>query len=177
MKAFLGRRAATLLASTLALILALAAGGAFGMIPQEPGAVERAGEKLDEAGRQIKQSLERGFGTARDAVREQFSRTRDRVNDMNVEARVYGRLHWDKLLTTSVLELTVEARGIVTLRGSVPTAKAKKRAVELAIDTVGVTRVIDQLAVQTPTSETTTTTPGTTTTTTVKPAPAPAPED
>jgi hyperosmotically inducible protein len=173
MKTYVGRRAAALLASTLALIPALAVGGGFGMIPQEPCAVERAGEKLDEAGRQIKQSLERGFGTARDAVREQFSRTRDRVNDMNVEARVYGRLHWDKLLTTSTLELTVEARGIVTLRGSVPNAKAKKRAVELAVDTVGVARVIDQLAVQGPTSET----EATTTTTTVKPAPAPAPED
>jgi hypothetical protein len=134
--------------STL-LALPLAVGGAFGMIQQqEPGVVERAAEKLDAAGRQIREGFERGFGTARDAVREQFARTRDKVNDMNVEARVYGRLHWDKLLTTSVLELTVEARGIVTLRGSVPSARAKKRAVELAADTVGVARVIDQLAVQ-----------------------------
>ncbi len=174
MKSLIGRRPASLLASTLALLSTLAVGGAFGMIQQEPGAVERAAEKLDEAGRQIKESLGRGFGTARDAVREQFSRTRDRVNDMNVEARVYGRLHWDKLLTTSTLELTVEARGIVTLRGSVPNAKAKKRAVELAVDTVGVARVIDQLAVQGPTSETEITTPATTT---VKPAPVPASED
>jgi len=162
--------------SLLALLLAV--GGAFGMISQEPGVVERAAGKLDSAGRQIKEGFERGFGTARDAVREQFSRTRDKVNDMNVEARVYGRLHWDKLLTTSVLELTVEARGIVTLRGSVPTAKAKKRAVELAVDTVGVTRVIDQLAVQGSTSEAEPTKIETNAAEVgPSPAPAPAPEE
>jgi len=173
MKIVFGRRAAALLATTLTL----AVGGAFALAPQEPGTVEgavgRAAEKLDEAGRQIKQGLERGFGTARDAVRDSFSRTRDRVNDMNVEARVYGRIHWDKLLTTSSLSLSVEARGIVTLRGAVPDAEAKKRAVELAADTVGVSRVIDQLVIQTPSAATTTTT----TTTTVKPAPKPAPDE
>jgi hyperosmotically inducible periplasmic protein len=179
MKAVIGRRAALLFVSTLAL----AVGGAFGMIQQEPGPVERAGEKLDEAGRQIRKGFERGFGTARDAVREQFSRTRDRVNDMNVEARVYGRIHWDKLLTTSTIELTVEARGIVTLRGSVPNAKAKKRAVELAVDTVGVSRVIDHLAVQSPEVEIETEIIGTEAPTTkpaatkAKPKPAPAPEN
>lgn len=149
MKAPLAGRALRPLGFALALVPTLAVGVAFGMFPQqEPGVAERAAGKLDAAGRQIGEALGRGFGTARDAVREQFSRTRDKVNDMNIEARVYGRLHWDKLLTTSVLELTVEARGIVTLRGSVPNAKAKNRAVELAADTVGVTRVIDQLAVQ-----------------------------
>jgi len=141
-----GRRAAAVLATTLALPLAV--GGAIGTPPQEPGAVERAAGSLDS-----------------------FSRTRDRVNDMNVEARVYGRIHWDKLLTTSSLSLSVEARGIVTLRGAVPNDEAKNRAVELAADTVGVSRVIDQLVVQTPAATTTTTT----TTTTVKPTPAPAP--
>jgi hypothetical protein len=160
-----GRRTWSLVALTLALGASLAIG-------QEPGPVERAAEKLDEAGRQLKQGLERGFGTARDAVRESFSRTRDRVNDMNVEARVYGRLHWDKLLTTSSLTLSVEARGIVTLRGAVPSADAKKRAVELAADTVGVSRVIDQLVIQSAAEKVETTT---TTTTTVKPKPAPAP--
>ena len=92
---------------------------------------------------------------------------------MNVEARVYGRLHWDKLLTTSSLSLSVEARGIATLRGAVPNAEAKKRAVELAANTVGVSRVIDQLVIQIASAATTTTT----TTTTVKPTPKPAPDE
>lgn len=115
---------------------------------QEPGPIERAGEKLDQAGRNLRDGLERGLKRTGEAVRESFENTRARVNDMSVEARVYGRLHWDKMLESSPIQLTVEAQGIATLRGSVPSEEAKKRAVELAADTVGVSRVIDQLAVQ-----------------------------
>ena len=49
---------------------------------------------------------------------------------MDVASRVYGRLHWDKTLTTSTLDLDVKG-GVATLRGAVPDAKAKE-AVELA---------------------------------------------
>lgn len=128
---------------------------------QEPGAIERAGEKLDQAGRSILGGVERGLKRTGEAVRDSFEKTRVRVNDMNVEARVYGRIHWDKMLESSPIDLSAEAQGIVTLRGSVPSEEARKRAVDLAADTVGVTRVIDQLAVQSATEV-------------VDPAPAPA---
>jgi len=158
----------------------LATGGAITWAQQEPGPIERAGEKLDEAGRTLRQGLERGFNRTKEVVRESFEKTRDRVNDMNVEARVYGRLHWDKRLETSTFVLSSEAQGIVTLRGSVPTVEARKHAVELAADTVGVTRVVDQLAVQTET-ETIEADPAPASLTRPRvrpttPAPAPAPE-
>lgn len=138
--------------------LMLVAGSAWAAAQQEPGAAERAGEKLDEAGREagrkldeagrkIRRGLERGFDSARDAVRETFDQTRDRVNEMSVQSRVYGRLHWDKMLVNSNLELTAEGGGVVTLRGTVPSKEARQRAVELATDTVGVERVIDRLTV------------------------------
>lgn len=139
----------------LPVVMALVAGGAFAWAQQEPGVVERldeagreAGRKLDEAGRKIRRGLEKGFNNARGVVDEQFSRTRDRVHDMNVASRIYGRLHWDKMLVNSNFDLNVEARGVVTLRGTVASDEARERAVQLAIDTVGVSRVIDQLAVQ-----------------------------
>lgn len=143
----------------LAAVVAITAGGAFAWAQQEPGPVERAGEKLDEAGREagrkldeagrkLRRGLEKGLDTARGAVRESFAQTRDRVHEMNVAARIYGRLHWDKMLVNSTLDLTVEDRGIVTLRGVVASDKARERAVQLAVDTVGVSRVVDQLAVQ-----------------------------
>lgn len=146
----------------LATGLMLAAGGAWAVAQQEPGPVERAGEKIDEAGRQagrkldeagrnIRRGVEKGLETARGAVRETFAQTRDRVHEMSVESRVYGRLHWDKMLVNSNLELTAEAPGIITLRGTVPSKEARHRAVQLATDTVGVERVIDQLAVGTAT--------------------------
>jgi hypothetical protein len=109
---------------------------------QQEGAVEKAGEKLDELGRKIK----KGIGKAEDAVREGFHKTRDSVHSMGVAARVYGRLHWDKTLHASALNVKVEG-GVATLSGSVPTAAAKCKAVDLAADTVGVNKVIDELTI------------------------------
>jgi len=108
-------------------------------------AAGQAGQKLDEAG----QAIKRGLQTAGEKVREGFAKTQEAVHNMGIESRVYGRLHWDKALTASSLELDVKA-GVVTLRGAVPDSAAKVKAVTLAADTVGVTQVIDQLTVLVP---------------------------
>jgi hyperosmotically inducible protein len=115
----------------------------------QQGAAQRAGEALDNAGRNIRRGVERAFVRTRAAVLEQELMT-----------RVYSRLHWDKLLVSSTLDLEIRDDGVVFLRGAVPSADAKKRAVVLARDTVGVTRVVDELAVAPPAN--------------VVPAPAPA---
>jgi osmotically-inducible protein OsmY len=65
---------------------------------------------------------------------------------MGVAARVYGRLHWDKALNSSTLHVKVE-EGVATLSGSVPTAEAKAKAVTLAAETVGVSKVVDELTI------------------------------
>jgi osmotically-inducible protein OsmY len=63
-----------------------------------------------------------------------------------VEDRVRARLEGDKQL--SGVEFTVSADGgAVKLRGVVPNADARKRAVELAETTSGVEKVADELAV------------------------------
>ena len=130
----------------IAALLSLAFVGAFwaaqGRAQQEDGAAAKAGEKLDEVGRKIKKGLEK----AEDAVREGFHKTRDSVHSMGVMSRVYGRLHWDKALHASTLTVKVED-GVVTLRGAVPTQAAKAKAVTLAAETVGVSRVIDELTI------------------------------
>ena len=129
----------------VALVIALASGAAwFGGVgrAQQEGAGEKAGEKLDEVGRKIKKGLDK----AEDAVREGFHKTRDAVHSMSVAARVYGRLHWDKALHSSPLTVKVE-EGVATLSGSVPTAEAKTKAATLAAETVGVTKVIDELTI------------------------------
>jgi hyperosmotically inducible periplasmic protein len=126
-----------------AVVLASGVGwwGGVGRAQQE-GVGEKVGEKLDQAGRKLKQGLNRAEG----AVREGFHKTRDSVHSMGVQARVYGRLHWDKALTQSDLHVKVE-EGIATLSGSVPTVEARTKAVTLAADTVGVTKVVDELVV------------------------------
>jgi osmotically-inducible protein OsmY len=132
-------------AAASALVLATLVGVGICLARQEQGPGEKAGGRLDQAGRSIRKGLEE----AGDAIRGQFSRARDAVHNMGVASRVYGRLHWDKLLTSSTLDLDVK-NGVATLRGSVPSAKAKERALELTRETVGVTRVIDQLAIEPP---------------------------
>jgi len=143
-----GAEAMTRIHGVIAAGLLTLAGGigiSVGRAQQDQGAAEKVGSKLDEAGRSIKKGLEE----ARDAIREQFARVRGSVHNMDVASRVYGRLHWDKTLTTSTLDLDVQG-GVATLRGAVPNAKAKAKAVELAEDTVGISKVIDQLTIQQP---------------------------
>jgi len=100
------------------------------------GVVERAGEALDNAGRNIRRGVENAVARGEAAARE-----------ASVFDRVYARIHWDKKLTDSVIELEVQSDGTTTLRGAVADAGAKKRAVILARDTVGVTTVVDELSV------------------------------
>lgn len=118
---------------------------------QEPGAGQKVGEKLDGAVQDIKSGLRK----AGNATKEQFARAKTSVQNMGVESRVYGRIHWDRALNDALIELTTTEEGVVTLNGTVADAKAKTKAVELTRDTVGVTRVVDQLAVRpTPTTAT-----------------------
>ena len=77
------------------------------------GVAERAGEVLDNAGRSIRRGVEGAVVRGQTAVREQ-----------DVFTRVYSRIHWDKVLVGSVLELEVRADGMAILRGSVPDAAA-----------------------------------------------------
>ena len=62
-------------------------------------------------------------------------------------ARVSERIKWDKRLSKSTLRLSVSADYSVILRGSVADASAKAMAVEITENTVGVTSVVDEIAV------------------------------
>ena len=120
---------------------------------QEPGlgSWHRGREVLDEAGAAIR----RDVGKAGDAMREQFHRAKASINAMGIEARVYGRLRWDKALDGATIDVTAAKDGTVTLTGTVADTMAKAKAVRLAVDTMGVVRVVDQLATPPPASETT----------------------
>jgi hyperosmotically inducible protein len=123
----------------LGLFAAWAAGSGHA---QQDGPATKAGEKLDQVGRKIRKSLDR----AESVVREGFHKTRESVHSMNVAARIYGRLHWDKALTTSNLNVKVE-EGVATISGMVPTAEARAKAVTLTAETVGVNRVVNELII------------------------------
>lgn len=65
---------------------------------------------------------------------------------MGVHARVYSRLHWDKDLSDSRIELEVKD-GTAILRGPVKSLEAKAKALLLARDTIGIDRVDDHLTI------------------------------
>jgi len=103
------------------------------------GAAQKAGQALDGAGRGIRRSVQGAFPKARMAVHEQ-----------EILSRVYSRLHWDKYLVGSTLELEVQDTGAAILRGAVADEASRRRAVVLTRDTVGVTTVVDELTVLPP---------------------------
>jgi hyperosmotically inducible periplasmic protein len=144
--------------------LSLAGWSVASRAQQEPppeGAAAKAGERLDELGRAIRRGIIDAEGTVREGlsktgetVRDGFARTRETVQGMGLVPRVYGRLHWDKALNVSPLFVKADG-GTVTIRGTVPDEAAKAKAISLVKDTVGVTRVVVQLTVTSPSAETT----------------------
>ena len=113
---------------------------------QEP---KGTGTQIKEKFKGAVQSVKKGVASAEEGVRAQYARARDAVHNMGVQGRVYARLHWDKALNGTKLELHAPKEGVIVLRGTVATAKAKAKAVELATDTVGVVDVVDELTVAT----------------------------
>ena len=109
----------------------------FGVVSQaQDGPLRRTGRALDNAGKNVRARVEG------EVVRGQIT-----VQERDLLARVTNRIRWDKKLVNSVLQIEVQLDGAVFLRGSVVDAAAKNRAVDLAESTVGVTKVVDELAV------------------------------
>ena len=124
--------------------LALTAGTAAAQDQPAKPPQETVGEKLDDALKSVK----RGAREASETIHQQFERARTAVHNMGVSGRVYGRLHWDKDLQGAKINLDVTENGVATMTGTVPSAKAKSKAVSLAEDTVGVVKVIDRTTIQ-----------------------------
>jgi osmotically-inducible protein OsmY len=104
-------------------------------------------------GQRIGQRIDEGAQTVGAKIRQTWQEIRQSTSNMGVEARVYARLHWDKALSNATLDIDVQEGGVVLLRGSVADMGAKTKAVSITQDTVGVSRVIDELAVaSTPTA-------------------------
>jgi hyperosmotically inducible protein len=101
-----------------------------------PGAATQIGEKID-----------RGLSQIGAGLSQAWAEVRQSVEKMGVQGRVYGRLHWDKALEGATLEIGVHDNNSVVLSGKVASAAAKQKAEQLARDTVGVTSVVNELAV------------------------------
>jgi hypothetical protein len=111
--------------------------------PQDRGAAERAGAQVD----RFLNRLQRNFRDLSEDVRRRAAEVQQRVEDLGVEARVYSRIRWDKALTQAEIAIEAKEGGVVVLHGTVPDADLRRKAVRLAVETVGVERVQDNLTI------------------------------
>ena len=93
------------------------------------------------------QKVDRGLDTLGRELRHGWAEVRASIDRMGVQGRVYGRLHWDKDLADSTIDIEVREDKSVVLKGSVPSASARSKAVQLAQDTTGVHEVVDELGI------------------------------
>ncbi len=119
-----------------AAFLALAAIAPSPTASAQEGAAQRVGQALDRVGKGIRREVE--TGVARGQVTA-FER--------DLLSHVQNRVRWDKALAGAALEFQVQPDGTVVLRGAVLDDAAKRRAVDLAQSTIGVTAVVDELVV------------------------------
>jgi hyperosmotically inducible protein len=84
--------------------------------------------------------------TIADRVKKGLSKTGEAINDTWITTKVKWFLMGDDLLKGSNISVETD-KNVVTLKGTVKTSAGRTRAKELAMQTEGVHRVIDQLTI------------------------------
>jgi hyperosmotically inducible periplasmic protein len=121
---------------SFAILLTLSFTVAVAFAQDGPGPIRRAGQALDRAGKNIRYRVE-----------TEVARGQEAVQDREVLHRVARRIEWDKQFLGSTMRIEVQPGGRVILQGSVLTEAVKLRAVDVVGNTIGVTGVVDELAV------------------------------
>ena len=75
---------------------------------------------------------------------ELANRAESALNDGALTAKIKSKMALDDLVQARSIDVTTDA-GVVTLRGTVRSTAEHDRAVQLAKETSGVTRVVDHL--------------------------------
>ncbi|MGL4550232.1 MAG: BON domain-containing protein [Gemmataceae bacterium] len=106
------------------------------------GCQARDGELLAQAG----QRAGRKLGLTRGPSTNTLTGTlRGSLGETSLSARVENRLRWDRFLADQPIEVVTTGTAAVTLKGTVPEAGLRQRAVEMAKSTLGVERVVDEM--------------------------------
>ncbi len=120
----------------------------FGTLAAEPTAPQKQDQQG--IGEQLGEQLDRGLTKLGRQLRKGWAEVRRSVDELGVQGRVYGRLHWDKSINGAPINIDVQDNDVVVLSGSLPSEETHRLAVKLARTTVGVRDVVDHLAVAPP---------------------------
>jgi hyperosmotically inducible protein len=112
-------------------------------VADENGPGEQAGRKVDQA----IDKLREGAKEAADKLRQGFDEARKTVDRLSITGRIYARLHWDKALQDASISVEVGNDGVATIRGRVSSEPSRTKAEQLANDTIGVQRVVNELQI------------------------------
>jgi hyperosmotically inducible protein len=113
------------------------------------GDVTRAADEAETASKRAEQQAGEAEKKADEAAKQaEQAKQRASEADDDLDDRVEAKLEGDSQLEGSDIDAEANDQGVVTLTGTVPSAKAQKRAVQMARDTEGVQKVDDQLEVK-----------------------------
>lgn len=132
----------------LVLLLVAAAGVAAYAYWSDNGSLlrEHATELAKEtAKREAGKLADKAADTGRDAV----DHLGDTVSDAALTAKIKSKMALDDHVKARAIDVDISG-GVATLSGVVASADERKRAVQLARDTDGITRVVDKLEIKRP---------------------------
>lgn len=125
---------------------------AFACSPRDEDKARKTVQEIEDKSREIAgDAADKAKEVAADVAdkgKEIVSSTGEAITDGWITAKIKAKFTDDKLLKDSNITVDTEGR-VVTLKGTVASAEAKKSAVTIANGTEGVLRVVDQVAVKT----------------------------
>lgn len=112
-------------------------------------AKREAGELAGKAADEAREAAGKIAGKAADEARDAAGKLGDTVSDGALTAKIKSKMALDDHVKARAIDVDT-SDAVVTLSGVVASADERKRAVELARDTEGITRVVDKLEVRRP---------------------------
>ena len=123
-----------------------AAAGTKGTVAETKAVAKEAGEKTKEVAKDVGEKTKDGAVKVGEKTKEGASKVGSEITDAWILGKVKAQFVGEDVLKGSDINVDCD-KHIVRLRGTVPTAAAKARAMTIAKSTDGVDHVIDELTI------------------------------
>jgi osmotically-inducible protein OsmY len=109
------------------------------------GCSTRDADQLGRVARAVAYRLDNLTGGAQEKLANGFQAARASWSEGTPEAHVADRLRWDKQLAATDVFVDSLSPGVVRLQGAIENPELRRRVVDLAQNTLGVDRVVDEM--------------------------------